>query len=611
MGAPHLPSRTAQDSVVEFLRRARSLVVLDNCEHVLDDVAALAAAILVNCPNAGLLATSREGIGIEGEHFYAVRPLATPSDDTSASPAIELFAERAAAADADFEITGANQGSIAAVCRRLDGIPLAIELAAARLRSMSVADIEAHLDERFTLLSSGRRSLKRHQTLAAAIDWSYQLLGDAERMVLGRLAVFAGSFTRDAVEHIASGEDVGPKVAAMVLDQLVEKSLVARDITGTETRYRLLETIREYAIDKLRSVDDEPAVRLAHARYYAHLAEAADATIRGPGEHLAIAAIRIEVDNLRAAFEHVVTVGEIDLAARLACAVEALWHQRLVAGIDDLRQVFELAVDAADTDRAMRLCAALEFFTWTRHTYGVHDWCRQALDLPGADEHPEAARICGLAAIGLIMTGSDMGSIDELARRGIAAERARFVRPSHAPWTALGSVALMTGRVSEGIEAWRTAIERALDAGDPGIVAQIEANLVFALGLDDTHTEEAEALGAQALARARSAGSSSIIAWASAWLELIVFERDRVPPRTLAAEISTTARTTGSDYVVGAFGASIRVSYRHGLAEDALLTAAEYFGHLRRLANMWGVWLHLPIVGLIAADHGRLDIACG
>ena len=136
MGAPHLPGRSARDSVVEFLRRAQALVVLDNCEHVLDDVAALAEAILVSCPTTGMLATSREGIGIDGEHLYAVRPLATPTDDSSPSPAIELFAERAAAADADFEMTDVNRGSVTAVCRRLDGIPLAIELAAARLRSM-------------------------------------------------------------------------------------------------------------------------------------------------------------------------------------------------------------------------------------------------------------------------------------------------------------------------------------------------------------------------------------------------------------------------------------------------------------------------------------------
>jgi predicted ATPase len=330
---------------------------------VLDDVAALAESVLVACPATSLLATSREGIGIDGEHLYAVRPLAVPADDTSASPAIELFAERASAADADFEITGANRRSVAAVCRRLDGIPLAIELAAARLRSMSVADIEAHLDERFTLLNSGRRSLKRHQTLAAAIDWSYQLLDDAERRVLGRLAVFAGSFTRDAVERVASGEDVLPKVAAMVLDQLVEKSLVARDLTGTETRYRLLETIREYAIDKLRSVDDDGAVRLAHARYYTGLAEAADATIRGPGEQLAIVTIQAELDNLRAAFEHAVAVGEIDLAARLAVSV--IWEAFCVMDIEHYSWGHRLVDTGIDHPLRCRLLgAAMHYSAW-------------------------------------------------------------------------------------------------------------------------------------------------------------------------------------------------------------------------------------------------------
>src|SRR5215467_9859949 len=254
LGVRQEPGRPAVDTVAEAVGGRSLLVVLDNCEHVLDACAKLADALLRGCPNLSLLATSREPLGVGGERVYRVPSLGVPADgDTAdavwASEAVRLLADRAAAQGVSLGEDQQATEVAGRICRRLDGIPLALELAAARLRVMSAAELEARLDERFALLTGGSRAgLPRQRTLRAMVDWSWELLNPGARAVLAALSTFAGGFTLAAAEAVAAGPDVPPGEVAGHLGALVDKSLVQFGDTGTGPgRYRLLETVRQYA----------------------------------------------------------------------------------------------------------------------------------------------------------------------------------------------------------------------------------------------------------------------------------------------------------------------------------------------------------------------------
>ncbi|MGH7311572.1 MAG: ATP-binding protein, partial [Candidatus Rokuibacteriota bacterium] len=247
--------RPVLDVLVDYLRSKSLLLLLDNCEHLLAPAATLGEHLLRECPGLRILATSREGFGISGEALQAIPPLAVPAPQATPAPealaayeAVRLFADRAAAVFPGFALSARNAVTVVEICRRLDGIPLAVELAAARVRSMAVNEILARLDDRFRLLTGGSRTaLPRHQTLRGVLDWSHQLLSDGERVLFRRLSVFAGGFTLHALEHIGAGAEVAERDVAGLLARLVEQSLVVFDPSAGEPRYRLLETLRQYA----------------------------------------------------------------------------------------------------------------------------------------------------------------------------------------------------------------------------------------------------------------------------------------------------------------------------------------------------------------------------
>ena len=249
--------QSTRDALVEFLRNKELLLVLDNCEHLLAGAAALAVVLERSCARLVILATSREGLGIDGERLVPVPPLAVPGADADLetitdAEAVRLFADRAAAVKPDFRVTAANAAAVAAVVRRLDGVALAIELAAARVPAMTPAELARRLDRRFAVLAGGRRgAVERHQTLRAAIDWSFELLTEPEQALLGRLAVFAGGCTLQAAETVCSGEGIDPGAVFELLASLVARSLVVAGESGPQSRYRLLETIRQYGEERL------------------------------------------------------------------------------------------------------------------------------------------------------------------------------------------------------------------------------------------------------------------------------------------------------------------------------------------------------------------------
>ena len=272
LGLPDQPGRSTIDTLTRFMAARQMLVVLDNCEHLLDASAALINDLLAASSSLTLLATSREPIGVAGEVSWRVPSLSLDAE------AIELFTDRARHARPDFAVSAENAATVGEICRRLDGVPLAIELAAARVRSLSLAEILDSLHDRFRLLTGGARTaVRRQQTLRASVDWSHALLTESERVLFRRLAVFFGGFDLDAAQAIAGIGDVERYQTLDVLTLLVDKSLVVADDTGTRTRYRLLETVRQYALEKLGESGEADVVRARHRDHYTSMAAALDA----------------------------------------------------------------------------------------------------------------------------------------------------------------------------------------------------------------------------------------------------------------------------------------------------------------------------------------------
>jgi predicted ATPase/class 3 adenylate cyclase/Tfp pilus assembly protein PilF len=341
-------ARSTLTVLTDYLREKTLLLVLDNCEHVIDACAQLAEQLLLHCPTLHILASSREALGIDGEVALRVPSLSLPltgkttPEALSESEAAQLFVERATAALPGFEVTEANASAIAQVCRRLDGIALALELAASRVKVLRVEQIAGRLDDAFRLLTGGRRTaLPRQQTLRATIDWSYNLLADAERTVLRRLSVFAGGATLEAAEAVCSDDELEAFEVLDILTQLVNKSLVvAEREQGRETRYYLLETIRQYAREKLNDSGEGEAVRERHTHWYMELAERAEPKLYGHGQIEWLDRMEQEHDNMRAALEWSLN-NNVDLGLRIASALIWFWdiHSHAIEGLQQIEKL--------------------------------------------------------------------------------------------------------------------------------------------------------------------------------------------------------------------------------------------------------------------------------
>jgi predicted ATPase/class 3 adenylate cyclase/DNA-binding CsgD family transcriptional regulator len=322
LGLPDQPGRSTMDTLLRFVRDRQMLVVLDNCEHLLDASAELVAALLGAAPGLMLLATSREPIGVAGEVSWRVPSLSL------AHEAIELFVDRAHRARPDFRITDDNTTTVTEICRRLDGMPLAIELAAARVRALSLAEILDGLHDRFRLLTGGARTaVRRQQTLRASVDWSHALLTEPERVLFRRLAAFLGGFDLDAAQAVAGCDEVERYQVLDLLTLLVDKSLVVADNSEGRTRYRLLETVRQYALEKLAESSEADAVRSRHRDHYTAMAALLDAPA-GSDYEQRVEQAEIEIDNLRAAFGWSRENSDVELALTLASSLHPLWLAR-------------------------------------------------------------------------------------------------------------------------------------------------------------------------------------------------------------------------------------------------------------------------------------------
>jgi predicted ATPase len=467
VGVAPRPGLDLRDSVVEYLGPKAVLLVLDNCEHLIDAAAELAGLVRNNCTAVRVLATSREPLAREGERVFPLRSLSLPTDvgvegEASRSEAVQLFVERASAARPDFAVASRNLEAIGEVCRRLDGIPLAIELAAARVTSMAPSEIADHLDERFRLLAGRRRgTVERHQTLRATLDWSYALLADTDRLVFDRLGVFAASFDADAALSVA-GEGLESWDVLDALASLTAKSMLVADPTeqGT-TRYRMLETMRHYARERLAAQGDEPDHwRSRHADYYVRLARVIGEALSGPHE--------------------------------------IAWRRRMAVELDDLRAAVNWSLDQPDDDRCVQIVAALSVQAGQTDTAGIGSWAERSIGR--AQPAPAPLRTAVLAA-----AAWNAGRRGDPHAVAMGLDALPDGLPpgwpsSYLPFTALSQAWAQQGRLDEAYAVAATG-HAALDAAGAPRVGH--TNLFCAESVTTVSPEAARQLAEAALANAQ------------------------------------------------------------------------------------------------------------
>jgi predicted ATPase/DNA-binding SARP family transcriptional activator len=370
------PNAELTDRIIAAIRDREMLLILDNCEHVIESAAAFAHRVLGECRRLRILATSREPLGITGEALWRVVPLAVPDGDTSSgeaesSPAVQLLRDRVGAVRKDLGADAQSLSTMVRVCQALDGIPLAIELAAARSRTMSLDQLANRLDDRFRLLTSGSRTaLPRHRTLRAVVDWSWELLTEAERTVLRRLSVFSSGVSLEAAEQVCVGEAVEQKQVLDVLTSLAEKSLL---VAGVEwngkvdgpPRYRMLRTIKEYAADRLAEAEEANLARQAHLAYFTELAETADPHLRRAEQLEWLATLDAEHDNITTAMRGALAAGEAHAAMRLAAGAGWYWwlSGHLAEGMELITAATQTQGEVPNDIRAIVYGLGVQFVT--------------------------------------------------------------------------------------------------------------------------------------------------------------------------------------------------------------------------------------------------------
>ena len=426
------------ETIVARLSRRRTLVVLDNCEHLLEASAELVDALRSACPELHVLVTSREPLGLDDERIWQVSPLALPAvEEVSAEgliayPAVALFVARAQVTRPGFSLNSYVAPRVAEICRRLDGIPLAIELAAARVDSLTPEEIARRLDDRFGLLTkAGDSGLAHHQTLQAALDWSHELLSGPERALLRRLSVFVGGFALEAAEVVCAGGELEADRVGDLLSELFSKSLVVGGgASSSAERYGLLETIRAYAGERLEAADEAAGRRGAHAHFYLALAEQAEPELTGPRQQEWFECVETERANLRAAIEWSLGHGEQEQALRLAGALVLFWRVR--CHLSEGRELLEAVVLVSHGAPAGLRAKALWGAGFMALMTSDHRAALPALE-ESAAVFRELRDTQGYARA-LLILGNCMQFCDAAAVQGLLAESAALAREADDSW---------------------------------------------------------------------------------------------------------------------------------------------------------------------------------
>ncbi len=524
--------RPVADVLVDSLRNRQVLIVLDNCEHLLEACVELSQILLEAGPGVSVLATSREPLRVSGEATYVVPPLETPATGESSErriqhfDAVRLFTERAALVSQDFALAGGNAAAVAEICRRLDGLPLAIELAAARAHSMTPQDIAARLSDRFRLLREGSRTApRRQQTLHATIEWSYQLLEPGERVLFERLSVFAGGWTLEAAEAVCSGDGIDEGDVVDLLSRLVDKSMVVLGLPSTgDARYRLLESIRQFAKDRL-SETEVASVQRRHRDWFVGLAERANASIDGPHQPRWLDRIHADRDNIAAALQPSLRSGDERAAAILAEAIG--WH-RMHQGhyrqaIDHMRIALDHQEAGANVEREAALRVRLAGTMYKAGDQTAIAEAERARSLV-ADAPPSPTKVRALtefATMHLRVDQRDPTQSVSAAREAVAAAGAlndRFAE-SHA-LRELGVALAWDGDVDEGVARLRQALTIARETRNAQAVLGVYMRLYITLLDFGQRNDEADALADEAIAWLDAGGerwaqSASLLMWFS------------------------------------------------------------------------------------------------
>lgn len=580
------PGGTAEvlvDRLSEYLQPKRTLIVLDNCEHVIEAAAELVHMLLPSCPGVTVLATSREILGLPGEVAWRVPPLSLPAaestsvEDLSGSDAVALFCERARRAQPGFGPSQANAAAVIQICRRLDGIPLALELAAARIRVLGAQDLARRLDQRFRLLTGGiRTAVPRHQTLTATMDWSYDLLPTAEQVALRRLAVFPGSFDLEAAEAVVGQQEgSASSVEFEVLDllsHLVDKSLVVVDSEGVNVRYRLLETVREYGSAKLAEAGESDWVRRRHRDFFLALASTHEDPVEPTRKW---------------------SSGE--------------WIRQVHADEDSFRTALEWSIAQGDDEAAVQLAAALwRYWWWTRPLEGS-DWLERVLAGPASTLGPE--RLEALIGSGFLLPRSGRTTVqrgEEVLRHALAlAEETGMAKEAARARYFLGELAISRGRPEEA-EPLLTAALQAFEAMDAPLSAGWCHHALGWMAMAADDQRQAQEHFEQVFKLAQGGGAAELLRVhgmaALAPLAALAGETDRA--QLLAKEAVMVARR------LPALGFLVMALTRAG--ETALLsgrqpraTLRELIGHLRDLAARAWVVQTLEMVALVREAEGR------
>jgi predicted ATPase/DNA-binding CsgD family transcriptional regulator len=559
------PCRSTMAAVTGFLRERRALVVLDNCEHLLDACALLVEELLRACPDLVILATSREPIGAAGEATWLVPPLQL------AGEAVELLADRARQARPGFAVTAENGKAVAEICRRLDGIPLAIELAAARLRAFSPAEIAAGLHDRL-LTGSPRTAVCRQQTLRASLDWSHALLTDPERTVFRRLAVFAGGFDLAAGQAVTTGDGMDHHQVLDQLALLVDKSMVAAEESHGATRYRLLETVRQFAAEKLSESGDADAVRVRHRDYYTELATRLDRPMVGDASSQ-ILRLEADIANLRAAFQCSLELSDNAAALRLASSLQPLWLGR-------------------------------------SHMLEGLAWFDAALaSLPAALPVPPEVRARALADTAVLNKCTD--GPHEMALAGEAVALARQLGDPILLGRALTAAGCPAGYI---LEDWRPyldeAVEIARSANDPCTLAQILGWQSFAAGVSGDLVA-ARSAAKEGLALAEQTGNDLIARQCRTWLGCaLAWQGDLHAARSLISDLVAEAGANRDRfwemYGLAALGSTLaRMGHpdEARAAGEASIAIADDLGLIVHAGTGYGC---LAVAAMAAGDIGAL-----
>ena len=554
VGVTEWSGGTLGDAVGNHLATKSSLVLLDNCEHLLGAVAPMVADLLGRCERVRILATSREPLGVPGEVTWPVPSLPVPDEVSSkaleqlaGNDAVRLFVERARLARPSFVLTPANAAAVGEIMRRLDGVPLAIELAAARVRTMGPSEIQERLHDRFRLLTGGARaSLPRQQTLRATLDWSYVLLSPEERTVLNRLAVFAGGFSLSAAEQVCGDQALHGERIWDLLSRLVEKSMVQREDRADGSRYRLLETIRAFALDQAVHDSDLGDVRARHSAYFLRLAEDAEAFFLGPSQTEWLDRVGEEENNLWAAHEWFLEEAPA-LCLRLGAATRRLWVRRglFKEGLD--LGVMALAADTKPTVARARLLtgvAELELHTGDYDSAGAHLEESARILRESDDDLVGLAEALALSGAVRTMGYADLAGALQLGEEGV--QVARTTGDERILGTALNHLGCswrMSGDPGKARAILAEGVDHLRKSGDGVETANVLESLALAT-LECGDRRLAAALWAESLKMSLVLGRMANIAWCLNGFGRLAADSD--PGRALRLAAGAAAITNGS-----------------------------------------------------------------